>query len=469
MCSEHIKMNLEQMLLTSFSMSSMKNTDTMTDAIKMMGVMGLLYFAKEARVLLPQLFDMTFRQCRKRAVDMVQDKVICKPDVSQIVFTRDYESNDESCEIIDALIDYLCDCVKSLAYTNFYIFDSTEEFVITDEISGKFVSKSFGENGIRQVTFAIRSKTMSIRELRLWCMRILEDYKERRQSGFLLDRYYFNETTKQNRTHFTMTKFDTNKRLDNLFGEHIELVKKRVNMFIHNKKWYTDKGVPHSLGLILQGIPGTGKTSLIKAIAKDTNRHIVNLTLRKNTTVNYLHKLFFDNQLPSADGKMIRIPVSERVYVIEDADCLTDILLSREFQEEKKEEDDENMTYEQRKAIEVQKSNSDEIATLSHILNILDGVLETPGRIIIMTTNHFERLDSALKRPGRFDLIIEFTHCTKQTISQMINHFLDITVNPEDLNEYDKKLTPAEVQNLLLSNTTSEGVDILELFRNHFS
>merc|ERR1711862_960630 len=40
---------------------------------------------------------------------------------------------------------------------------------------------------------------------------------------------------------------------------------------------------------------------------------------------------------------------------------------------------------------------------LSGLLNVLDGVVDTPDRILIMTTNHPEQLDPALIRPGRID------------------------------------------------------------------
>ena len=452
--------NLENILLTSFSLSSMNNKSeqTMVDILKMVGVMGAVYACKELRVYLPKLLELAFGHCRRKAVTMVNETVTKDASISQIVFTRDYEKTGEESEIVDAIMDHLCNCktVKSLAYTTFYTFETTEEFAITHDISGKYIAKTIHDGSITSIQFAIRSRTLNISELRLWALRILEDYKEKRQAGFLLDRYYFNEMTKQGKTFFTMSKFCTTKRLRNLFGEHVRLIEKRIDKFVNNKIWYEEKGVPYSLGFILQGPPGCGKTSMIKAIANDTNRHIINISLKDETTVNYLNKLFFDNQLPMTDGT-IRIPVSERLYVIEDADCLTDVLLSREFVEEKDDDDEKNLSYEQKMAQKLMEANREPVITLSHILNILDGVLETPGRIIIMTTNHIEQLDPALKRPGRFDLVIEFKRSTKECLSEMITHFTGFTFPMETLNKYDGKFTPAEIQNILLSNYESES------------
>jgi ATPase family associated with various cellular activities (AAA) len=66
--------------------------------------------------------------------------------------------------------------------------------------------------------------------------------------------------------------------------------------------------------------------------------------------------------------------------------------------------------------------NNDSI-TLADILNIIDGVLETPGRILILTSNYPDKLDKALLRPGRIDLIIQFKECDSEQLKQMFDHF----------------------------------------------
>jgi SpoVK/Ycf46/Vps4 family AAA+-type ATPase len=60
-----------------------------------------------------------------------------------------------------------------------------------------------------------------------------------------------------------------------------------------------------------------------------------------------------------------------------------------------------------------------EAITLGDFLEVLDGIIEVNGRIIIMTSNHPERLDPALLRPGRIDKIIEFKKMTKADIMNM--------------------------------------------------
>jgi hypothetical protein len=76
-----------------------------------------------------------------------------------------------------------------------------------------------------------------------------------------LHRYYFNQnnippiqgiTNNDAMKHlvFTSHKFYTNKSLSNAFGEHLFIVKKRVDNFINNSEWYSEKGIPHTLGIL---------------------------------------------------------------------------------------------------------------------------------------------------------------------------------------------------------------------------
>ena len=141
--------------------------------------------------------------------------------------------------------------------------------------------------------------------------------------------------------------------------------------------------------------------------------------------------------------------------MLEDADCLTNLVCSREYRDkeekEKEEDKDDELYFEKNMA---KKMNADNPANMSDFLNILDGILEIEGRIIIMTTNYVERIDSALKRPGRFDSIIHFKNCSSQTIREMFEHIFGFP--PSFATEqYDRVFTPAQIQEILLRNLDS--------------
>merc|ERR1719323_735865 len=68
---------------------------------------------------------------------------------------------------------------------------------------------------------------------------------------------------------------------------------------------------------------------------------------------------------------------------------------------------------------------------LSGLLNVLDGVVDTPERILIMTTNHPEQLDPALIRPGRIDKKILLGFMSPSHATSMIEHYFQCEVSPE--------------------------------------
>jgi len=96
-------------------------------------------------------------------------------------------------------------------------------------------------------------------------------------------------------------------------------------------------------------------------------------------------------------------------------------------------------------------TNKDKL-DLAGLLNVLDGVVDTPDRIVIMTTNHPEKLDAALIRPGRIDKKIYLGYLTYENALQMIHHYFGLTENEMEgkhkemimkVFEEHKSITPA--------------------------
>ena len=89
--------------------------------------------------------------------------------------------------------------------------------------------------------------------------------------------------------------------------------------------------------------------------------------------------------------------------------------------------------------------------TLSGFLNFIDGLWSSCGdeRIIVFTTNHKEKLDPALLRPGRMDLHIHMSYCTPCGFKLLAANYLDIK-DHELFGEIEElirttEVTPAEV------------------------
>jgi len=283
--------------------------------------------------------------------------------------------------------------------------------------------------------------------------------------------------------HFTMKQFITNRSFKNLFGKDINIIRKRVEFFRDNKDWYDDKGVPYTLGILVSGAPGSGKTSIIKCIANELKRHIINIHLSDTMTKSQVENLFYSEQIHvTQNGKTdtYTIPINKRIYVLEDVDCQCDIILDRgnETAEQilakknadlKKEIEDlkyalselsngRKMVMTGGKLPEIEKKsdeNTNQKITLSFLLNLFDGVLETPGRITFMTTNFLDKLDKAFTRPGRIDVIAKFGFADNSQLIAIIEHRYDTTLSPEQLNiinNIPQCITPAEISRILFEN-----------------
>ena len=268
---------------------------------------------------------------------------------------------------------------------------------------------------------------------------------------------------------FVMKQFQTNRKFSNLFGEDIDIIRNRVNFFCKNRKWYDEKGIPYTLGLLLSGAPGTGKTSTIKCLANETNRHICNINLNNDMTKTQLENLFFNENLNVINPILGQtetycIPLDQRIYVLEDVDCQSDIVTERTLKMNQPEPimSSDDLNKEPQKKCE--DSNK---VDLSFLLNLLDGVLENPGRIVIMTSNHPDTLDSALIRPGRIDVIAKFRNCSNTTVKDMIEFFYDIKLSEEDMERIymlqEEIITPAELSKVMFEHFTDVQATIAQI------
>ena len=456
----HLRQYFTQHTLT---MNSMK--PSLLLFVSFLGLQLVDVFSQQLIVLGSSFKKSLVNFVEHRAKAIEDGKLVTPNPSASIEFYRDYSNTDENQVYIDAILYHLSELnsVIRLQRRKIYLVNSFKPFDVTGDIKGRIKSINIKDNQISEVWFELYSYTITLADIREWIDGIYEKYKMEMQTGFGKYRYFFNHQSAHvdiNISHhltFDMTKFQTNKSLNNLFGTHVDQVKQRLNMFQTNKAWYEDKGIPYTFGLLLHGLPGCGKTSLIKAIAKDTNRHIINIKLTNNVTLTQLRNLFYSDKLKIVSNQStpqyITIPVDQRIYVMEDVDCLTTILNQRNDakteEEQLTEEDHRNIKMLGKDRWRQLKNLNNDSITLADILNIIDGVLETPGRILILTSNYPDKLDKALLRPGRIDLIIQFKECNFEQLKQMFDHFYQ-----KDL-FYDYSLisgiyVPAYVQEIFL-------------------
>jgi SpoVK/Ycf46/Vps4 family AAA+-type ATPase len=201
--------------------------------------------------------------------------------------------------------------------------------------------------------------------------------------------------------------------------------------FSTRESWYEERGIPYQLGVLLYGPPGTGKTTLIRAIASYLDYPLYVISTSKML------------KIESAFEKI----TEKCIVVLEDIDCQT-FTHSRES--------NNNAASNVPSVFTSKQGDAFAGVGLSEILNALDGICSVDGRILIATTNHIDKLDSALVRSGRFDIQVKVDYVTLDTLQQFFSfYFPDFTFN---VTEIRNNITIAKLQELVIKNYTPEQI-----------
>ncbi|XP_058188150.1 AAA-ATPase At3g28580-like isoform X1 [Rhododendron vialii] len=224
--------------------------------------------------------------------------------------------------------------------------------------------------------------------------------------------------------------------------------------FTKSKDYYKKIGKAWKRGYLLFGPPGTGKSTMIAAMANLLEYDVYDLELTAVKDNTELRKLLIDIS-------------SKSIIVIEDIDCSLDLTGQRKKKKEKEkdEEGDGKDPVSKKKKEDQEKSNESSKVTLSGLLNFIDGLWSACGgeRIIVFTTNYVEKLDPALIRRGRMDKHIELTYCCFEAFKVLARNYLDI--ESHNLFETIKKLleeneiTPADVAENLMPMSPEDDAD----------
>lgn len=338
--------------------------------------------------------------------------------------------------------------------------------------------------------------------------------------------------------HWKRYKLSDEKHFGTLFFPQKEQLLHLLASFEKKAGKFAISGYPHKLGLLLHGPPGTGKTSLIKALAQHTNRSIINIPLSRIKTNQALMDCVFDQayNVPGVGDGKIKLDFSKTIFVMEDVDAASKVVQKRSTDDNADGDLTDSLSKQKSRAIatsgetktapaatdhdgtlsltrqgsavvdagaELQKATSAsatkgaddvtapsltrqgsaggytapkvEAATtegetaegeppdaagsasanakegagdmespavassgsgatgasqdakdrldLAGLLNVLDGVVDCPNRIVVMTSNHPEKLDPALIRPGRVNLKLYLGYIELPEATSMVDHY----------------------------------------------
>ncbi|KAF4630627.1 hypothetical protein G7Y89_g7513 [Cudoniella acicularis] len=161
-----------------------------------------------------------------------------------------------------------------------------------------------------------------------------------------------------------------------------------VRDFFMRQQWYVDRGIPYRRGYLLYGPPGSGKSSFIQALAGELDFGVA--------MINLSEKGMTDDKLALL---LTKLP-AKTILLLEDADA----------------------AFRNRRQVDADGYGGMTV-TFSGLLNALDGVAAGEERITFLTTNHIDRLDEALIRPGRVDMTVRIGEATRYQAAAMWERF----------------------------------------------
>jgi len=187
-----------------------------------------------------------------------------------------------------------------------------------------------------------------------------------------------------------------------------------IRVFLASEEWYAERGIPWRRGFLFEGIPGTGKTSIVTALAGEVGMdlYICNIT---------------DNGMD--DERLMASLLNVKAHsavLLEDVDGLVS-------------------------GRDIKTENG---VTFSGLLNALDGVASRPGIITFMTTNHSDKLDPALVRSGRVDRREVFTFADEEQANRFIERFYRGSKVPPSVPAFAQEpaRTIADIQGVLMAH-----------------
>lgn len=390
-------------------------------------------------------------------------------------FTSTYynqQNNTSDCLVYRAILNYVykkrpCGCKYSTNPDgNFMFFEQFSEVQINKYIW--MISNVTNTNTSSVYTLELLSYNSSIEKINKFVKHCSKKFRSVHQDEGIVKSNikYYKYAGINNTSHapiFEEFPFIQTKTFNNIFFTGKDGLVQKINYFSKNENSYRELGIPWSMGILLSGKPGTGKTSCIKATASLTKRHIIDICLSKIKGPKELNDIFYNTKING-----INIPFCARLYILDELDLIIKKIISRKNKNLEiplenninshcyynESNGNNNVNYQNyngggsvgmsmpmsmpmgmnmgmnmsnnpmmNRDQNQQLASSFEGVSLEDLLTILDGCVEQNGSLFMATTNYLHLIDKALTRPGRFDVCLCLDNSNAEIIEQMIEHF----------------------------------------------